>query len=63
MTQAVATALPAQVDPRTRTQIVAAVLLGLFLAAIRPLSGPRYRGSSPTSTGTTFTRGHSPRIS
>ena len=34
MTQAVATALPAQVDPRTRTQIVAAVLLGLFLAAL-----------------------------
>jgi EmrB/QacA subfamily drug resistance transporter len=34
MTQAVATALPAGVDPRTRTQIVAAVLLGLFLAAL-----------------------------
>jgi EmrB/QacA subfamily drug resistance transporter len=34
MTQAVATAVPAGVDPRTRTQIVAAVLLGLFLAAL-----------------------------
>jgi len=34
MTQAVATATPAGVDPRTRTQIVAAVLLGLFLAAL-----------------------------
>jgi EmrB/QacA subfamily drug resistance transporter len=34
MTQAVVTALPAGVDPRTRTQIVAAVLLGLFLAAL-----------------------------
>src|SRR2546427_1264988 len=34
MTQAVATAAPAGVDPRTRTQIVAAVLLGLFLAAL-----------------------------
>jgi EmrB/QacA subfamily drug resistance transporter len=34
MTQAVATAIPAGVDPRTRTQIVAAVLLGLFLAAL-----------------------------
>jgi len=34
MTQAVAPAIPAGVDPRTRTQIVAAVLLGLFLAAL-----------------------------
>ncbi len=34
MTQAVATGAPAGVDPRTRTQIVAAVLLGLFLAAL-----------------------------
>src|SRR4029078_9956842 len=34
MTQAVQTATPAGVDPRTRTQIVAAVLLGLFLAAL-----------------------------
>src|SRR5438093_3557436 len=34
MTQAVATAVPVGVDPRTRTQIVAAVLLGLFLAAL-----------------------------
>src|SRR5256712_2835276 len=34
MTQAVASATPAGVDPRTRTQIVAAVLLGLFLAAL-----------------------------
>src|SRR5256714_4945892 len=34
MTQAVARAVPAGVDPRTRTQIVAAVLLGLFLAAL-----------------------------
>ena len=34
MTQAVATAVPAGVDPRTRNQIVAAVLLGLFLAAL-----------------------------
>ena len=34
MTQAVATAVPAGVDARTRTQIVAAVLLGLFLAAL-----------------------------
>jgi EmrB/QacA subfamily drug resistance transporter len=33
MTQAV-TSVPAGVDPRTRTQIVAAVLLGLFLAAL-----------------------------
>jgi len=34
MTQAVASAVPVAVDPRTRTQIVAAVLLGLFLAAL-----------------------------
>jgi len=34
MTQAVAAPIPAGVDPRTRTQIVAAVLLGLFLAAL-----------------------------
>ncbi len=34
MTSAVASAVPAGVDPRTRTQIVAAVLLGLFLAAL-----------------------------
>lgn len=34
MTQAVAISAPAGVDPRTRTQIVAAVLLGLFLAAL-----------------------------
>ena len=34
MTQAVAAPVPAGVDPRTRTQIVAAVLLGLFLAAL-----------------------------
>jgi EmrB/QacA subfamily drug resistance transporter len=34
MTQAVASAVPVGVDPRTRTQIVAAVLLGLFLAAL-----------------------------
>src|SRR5256712_3248364 len=34
MTPAVPTATPAGVDPRTRTQIVAAVLLGLFLAAL-----------------------------
>jgi EmrB/QacA subfamily drug resistance transporter len=34
MTQAVGTRAPVGVDPRTRTQIVAAVLLGLFLAAL-----------------------------
>jgi EmrB/QacA subfamily drug resistance transporter len=34
MTSAVSSAAPAGVDPRTRTQIVAAVLLGLFLAAL-----------------------------
>ena len=34
MTQAVAAPIPAGVDPRTRIQIVAAVLLGLFLAAL-----------------------------
>ena len=34
MTQAVASPVPVGVDPRTRTQIVAAVLLGLFLAAL-----------------------------
>jgi EmrB/QacA subfamily drug resistance transporter len=34
MTQAVAPGVPVGVDPRTRTQIVAAVLLGLFLAAL-----------------------------
>ena len=34
MTQAAAAPIPAGVDPRTRTQIVAAVLLGLFLAAL-----------------------------
>src|SRR5881409_4395826 len=34
MTQAVASPVPFGVDPRTRTQIVAAVLLGLFLAAL-----------------------------
>src|SRR5256884_6344098 len=34
MTQAVSSAAPVSVDPRTRTQIVAAVLLGLFLAAL-----------------------------
>src|SRR5947207_14054830 len=34
MTSAVASAAPVSVDPRTRTQIVAAVLLGLFLAAL-----------------------------
>src|SRR5438067_11113988 len=34
MTQAVSSAAPVSVDPRTRTQIVVAVLLGLFLAAL-----------------------------
>src|SRR3989442_14112252 len=34
MTQAVASAVPVAVDARTRTQIVAAVLLGLFLASL-----------------------------
>ena len=34
MTQAVATGAPVAVDPRTRTQIVIAVMLGLFLAAL-----------------------------
>jgi EmrB/QacA subfamily drug resistance transporter len=34
MTSAVAKAVPSGVDPRTRTQIVAAVMLGLFLAAL-----------------------------
>src|SRR5438477_5840751 len=34
MTQAVSSAPPVLVDPRTRTQIVVAVLLGLFLAAL-----------------------------
>src|SRR5206468_9708176 len=34
MTQAVTSAAPVSVDPRTRTQIVVAVLLGLFLAAL-----------------------------
>src|SRR5437899_8468872 len=34
MTQAVSSAAPVLVDPRTRTQIVVAVLLGLFLAAL-----------------------------
>jgi EmrB/QacA subfamily drug resistance transporter len=34
MTQAVATGAPSGVDPGTRTQIVVAVLLGLFLAAL-----------------------------
>jgi EmrB/QacA subfamily drug resistance transporter len=34
MTSAVSSAAPAGVDPRARTQIVAAVLLGLFLAAL-----------------------------
>src|SRR5437879_6299012 len=34
MTQAVSRAAPLSVDPRTRTQIVVAVLLGLFLAAL-----------------------------
>lgn len=34
MTSAVEARVPAGVDPRTRTQIVAAVLLGLFLAAL-----------------------------
>src|SRR5881397_2962364 len=34
MTQAVASPIPFGVDPRLRMQIVAAVLLGLFLAAL-----------------------------
>src|SRR5438094_3322722 len=34
MAVATSNAAPASVDPRTRTQIVAAVLLGLFLAAL-----------------------------
>src|SRR3989449_3700520 len=34
MTQAVASPMSVGVDPRTRTQIVAAVMLGLFLAAL-----------------------------
>src|SRR5216117_820454 len=34
MTQAVTSAAPVSVDPRTRTQIVVGVLLGLFLAAL-----------------------------
>src|SRR2546430_6975239 len=34
MTQAVTSAAPVSVDPRTRTEIVVAVLLGLFLAAL-----------------------------
>src|SRR5204862_5075560 len=34
MTSALPATAPAGVDPRTRTQIVAAVLLGLFLAAL-----------------------------
>src|SRR5437773_12485989 len=34
MTQVVTSAAPVSVDPRTRTQIVVAVLLGLFLAAL-----------------------------
>src|SRR5437870_4073631 len=34
MTQAVTSAAPVSVDPRTRTQIVIGVLLGLFLAAL-----------------------------
>src|SRR5438093_11088127 len=34
MTPAVASPIPFGVDPRTRTQIVAAVLLGLVLAAL-----------------------------
>src|SRR5437773_6130534 len=34
MTQAVTSAAPVSVDPRTRTQIVVAVMLGLFLAAL-----------------------------